>query len=87
MKPNITLSLNEDPIYQAACQAVVNQSMANSPLPLMDPFWHSPSLEEIARAQGVQPITNLEVIMGGWPEEELDDGFEEAILRWRHEGL
>jgi hypothetical protein len=57
------------------------------PSPLMDPFWHSPSLEDLARAQGVKPINNLEEIMGGWPEEEIDDGFEEAVLRWRQVGL
>jgi len=50
-----------------------------------DPFWHSRTLEEIALAQGVQPITNADVLIGGWPEDELNDNFEETLERWRCE--
>lgn len=50
-------------------------------------FWHSLTFEEIARAQGVQPVQRLEDIMGGWPDDERDDGFEEAIYAMRQEDL
>jgi len=45
------------------------------PSNLSDHFWHSRTLEEIAKAQGVQPITNADVLIGGWPEDELNDNF------------
>ncbi|GEM_PF-1602654 len=48
-----------------------------------DPFWHAKTPEELALAQGVQPIFNFEVLLGGWPEDELEDNFEETLQRWR----
>ena len=50
-------------------------------------FWHSLTFEELARAQGVQPVRRLEDIMGGWPEDQRDDGFEDAIRAMRQEDL
>ena len=47
-------------------------------------FWQRLSLEELARQQGVQPVERFEDLLGGWPEEQIDDGFEEALERWRH---
>lgn len=41
------------------------------------------SLEDLARQQGVRPVTRLEDLAGGWPEDQIDDGFEEALERWR----
>ncbi len=49
-----------------------------------DSFWQPKTIQEIALAQGVQPIKNFDVFLGGWPEDELDDHFEEAVERWRH---
>lgn len=46
-------------------------------------FWHSPNLEELARSQGVRPMTDIRAIFGTWPGEE-DDGFEAAIDELRH---
>jgi hypothetical protein len=48
-------------------------------------FWSGPSLEELARSQNVRPIERLDQILGGWPEEELQDRFEEELARWRRE--
>jgi hypothetical protein len=28
-------------------------------------------------------VERIEDLVGGWPEDEIDDGFEEALLRWR----
>ncbi len=50
-------------------------------------FWHSLTFEELARAQGVQPVQRLEDIMGGWPEDQRDDGFEDAIRAMRQEDV
>ncbi len=41
------------------------------------------SFEELARQQGVRPVERYEDIAGGWPEDQIDDGFEEALERWR----
>lgn len=51
----------------------------------------APTLEELAAAQGVKPVESLDEVCGGWPEDELDDGFEDTVRRWRdaelrHEG-
>ncbi|HYO12308.1 MAG TPA: hypothetical protein VE685_03820 [Thermoanaerobaculia bacterium] len=46
-------------------------------------FWERRSVEELARLQGTGPVESIEDLMGGWPPEEVDDGFEEAVLRWR----
>ncbi len=48
-----------------------------------DIFWESPTLEELARAQDVQPLTDVQVLFGTWPGDE-DDGFEEAVYDLRH---
>ncbi|MFP5289044.1 MAG: hypothetical protein ACLGI9_25120 [Thermoanaerobaculia bacterium] len=37
----------------------------------------------MARLQGTGPVERVEDILGGWPPEEVEDGFEEAVLRWR----
>ncbi len=44
-------------------------------------FWRSLTFEELARAQGVQPVRRLEDIMGGWPEGEWDDEEDFDVIR------
>ena len=46
---------------------------------------HFKTFEELAEEQGVKPMTNFDALLGAWPEEERDDGFEEAVRRWRRE--
>jgi len=41
-------------------------------------FWESPTLEELARRQGIKPMTDVRKLYGTWPGDP-DDGFEEAI--------
>ncbi|NLV44314.1 MAG: hypothetical protein GXY07_07420 [Candidatus Hydrogenedentes bacterium] len=48
-------------------------------------FWESPTLEALAEAQQVTPMTNVRALFGTWPG-ELDDGFEDAIDALRHSG-
>jgi len=52
---------------------------------LSDPFWHPRTPEEIAAAQGVKPVEDFNALLGGWPEDELDDNFEETLSHWRNE--
>jgi hypothetical protein len=49
-------------------------------------FWSDPSLQELAQVQGVRLVQKLEEVLGGWPETDLDDGFESEFRRWRGEG-
>ena len=52
----------------------------HSPAPAaVGEFWQSRSLDELARLQGVGYPNGDEEFLGGWPEEELDDGFEDAV--------
>ena len=46
-------------------------------------FWESPSLEDLAHSQNVQPVPDVRALFGTWPGEE-DDGFEAAIDELRH---
>jgi len=46
-------------------------------------LWPHTSLEDLARQQGVRPVERLEDLAGGWPEDQINDGFEEALERWR----
>jgi len=46
-------------------------------------FWESPALEDLARAQNVHPLTDVQVLFGTWPGDD-DDGFEEAVYDLRH---
>jgi hypothetical protein len=54
--------------------------------PISLSFWESPSLEELAQAQNVILVTDVESLLGGWPG-DADDGFEEEIRRIRHTGV
>ena len=53
--------------------------------PVANDFWASPTLDELARSQGVHPMPDVQAIFGTWPGEE-DDGFEAAIDALRHAG-
>ena len=46
--------------------------------PILQGFWESPSLNELAHSQNVQPIADVRSLFGTWPGEE-DDGFEAEI--------
>lgn len=54
--------------------------------PLPTDFWQSLTLEQLAEAQGVQPIQDISVLFGSWPG-EMDDGFEESILHLRRQSI
>lgn len=41
----------------------------------------------LAAAQGVKAVDSLETLCGGWPEDQLDDGFEVAVRQWRNDKL
>jgi predicted DNA-binding antitoxin AbrB/MazE fold protein len=50
-------------------------------------FDEAPTLDELAREQGVQPITDPLSIGGDfWPEDEDLDEFIATIRKWRQEG-
>jgi hypothetical protein len=52
----------------------------------MGDFLHRLSLDELAERQGVKPIESLDDLAGGWPESEINDGFEDAVAQWREHG-
>jgi hypothetical protein len=45
--------------------------------PWHEKFWQERTLDEVAADQGVKPVTDLDEALGGWPDDELDDGFEQ----------
>lgn len=44
------------------------------------------TIDEVAAEQGVS-LKPIEQMLGGWPADELDDGFEETLREWRQEEL
>lgn len=46
-------------------------------------FWKSMSFEQLAATQRVTVPQSFEEVLGGWPDDEIDDGFEDAIRDWR----
>lgn len=50
-------------------------------------FWKGATLEELATQQGVVAPNADEDAGGGWPEDELADGFENEVVRWRRREL
>lgn len=51
--------------------------------PISRGFWESPTLDELAQAQNVRPMTDVRTLFGTWPG-EMNDGFEETIDELRH---
>jgi len=49
-----------------------------------DRFWDGLTVEELAAEQGVVPVP-VEELFGGWPPEEINDGFDKAVRKWRDE--
>lgn len=54
--------------------------------PISRGFWTSPTLDELAQAQNVRPMTDVRTLFGTWPG-EMNDGFEETIDELRHSHL
>jgi hypothetical protein len=46
-------------------------------------FWQSLSLDDLAVEQGVLVPRSDAEYLGGWPVDELEDGFEDAVVKWR----
>jgi hypothetical protein len=44
-----------------------------------------PTVDDIALQQGVTSPARFDQLVGGWPEGEQADGFEDAVARWRGE--
>jgi len=47
-------------------------------------FWQSPSLDQLAELQGVQPLKDISLLFGTWPD-DVNDGFEDSILALRRQ--
>ena len=65
----------------------LKDTTAESPVrqdgPGPDIFWASLTMEELARAQNVRPMTEVQALFGTWPGDE-DDGFEAAVDELRY---
>ncbi len=49
---------------------------------VLQSFWESPTLQELANWQDVQPVADVRALFGTWPGDK-DDGFETAINELR----
>lgn len=50
--------------------------------PLPGDFWQAMNFDELAAAQGVGPLTNIDALIGTWPG-DVNDGFEESVHKLR----
>ena len=66
----------------------VSQTEESPPrgIPLPTDFWQSPTIEELAASQGVNPMADVHVLFGTWPGED-DDGFEDSIHELRQQSI
>ena len=46
-------------------------------------FWAAPSLDQMIAESGILPVSNFDSLLGGWPEDELEDQFEEIYREER----
>ncbi len=52
--------------------------------PISRHFWESPTLDELAHSQNIQPVADVQALFGTWPGDE-NDGFEETIEELRQQ--
>ena len=50
-------------------------------------FWRSPTLDQLAVVQNVTRPCAFDDLLGGWPEDEKDDAFLDAVAGWRKEDV
>ena len=50
-------------------------------------FWTTPDIETLAEHQGIRPIQDPSILLGGWPEDESVDDFLAARREWRQDNL
>jgi len=50
--------------------------------PLPGDFWQTMTFDDLAAAQGVRPLSDIDALVGTWPG-DVDDGFEESVQRLR----
>ncbi|HEV2948865.1 MAG TPA: hypothetical protein VGX70_15945 [Gemmataceae bacterium] len=56
------------------------------PAPLVQDFWRTKTIEQLAKEQGVKPIENPDDLLGDfWPEDESIDDFLLWLRRLRRD--
>ena len=50
-------------------------------------FWHSADRDTLAERQGVQPVEDFDVLLGGWLEDESVDDSVAAVRQWRRQDV
>jgi len=48
-------------------------------------FWQGSEIGVLAEGQGVEPVRDLAVLLGGWPEDESVDDFLVTLRHWRQQ--
>ena len=55
--------------------------------PSSDQFWDDVGVWALADRQDVEPAEDLDVLLGGWPDDESVDDFVAAVREWRRQDL
>ncbi len=90
----VTVEAKEDPFSNKIASITISDiecieakgdkvtEMLPSGAPLPGDFWQAMSFEELAAAQGMEPLTDIDALIGTWPG-NMDDGFEEVVHKLR----
>ena len=87
LKPNLEAKEGPDTVLISLRFSPDTNTPKNTPRATFMSFNALPTLEELAREQGVSPVADPKAVRGDfWPEDESVDDFLEARKRWRREG-
>lgn len=50
-------------------------------------FWEGIDIRVLAKSQGIQPVSDFDALLGGWPEDESIDDFVSAVRARRRRNL
>ncbi len=70
-------------IRATVTQVAPAQVSVGVPDPRFGGFWENLSVDELARRQGVAPVTNLDSLAGDWPEDESVDDLLDMVREVR----
>jgi hypothetical protein len=63
----------------------IEPTAANAGIAANGSFFRSATIDELAAAQGITSPCSFDALLGGWPADEREAKFEEAVAAWRKE--
>lgn len=80
----MSITISDTKRMEAKKNQAVDILPSGAPLP--GDIWQALSFDELAAAQGVRPLTNIDALIGIWPG-DVNDGFEESVRKLRQANI